>query len=140
MNTLTLRRLTRDDRPTIGVLSHGPVPLSFCVEDRYREGPKVKGDTRIPEGTYPLRWRAEGRWARRFQAMGYPGSLEICEIPDFAGVLLHIGNDRGDTEGCPLPNLIANLATRNGGQSRDACSILYDRVKRYEGEWEIKVE
>lgn len=140
MNLLQLQRLTKDDRPTVSVFRHKGAPLSFAIEDRYRSGPKVKGDTRIPPGLYPLRWRKEGRWAARFQQMGYPGSLEICDVPDFTAILIHFGNDEDDTEGCPLPNLTANLSTRTGERSRDACFQLYHRVHEVGGEWEISVE
>ena len=139
MNLLQLQRLTKDDRPTVSVLRHKGEPLSFAIEDRYRKE-KVKGDTRIPRGLYPLRWRKEGRWAARFRQMGYPGSLEICGIPNFSDVLLHIGNDKGDTEGCPLPNLTADFSSRTGGRSADACRVLYNRVHGVGGEWEISVE
>ena len=139
MNLLQLQRLTKDDRPTISVLRHKGRPLSFAVEDRYRKE-KVKGDTRIPPGLYPLVWRTTGRWAARFQKMGYPGSLEVCGIPGFTDVLLHIGNSKRDTEGCPLPNLTADFSRRTGGRSADACRVLYDLVHEIEGDWEISVE
>ena len=138
MNLLTLQRLTKDERPTVGVLRYEHHTLCFVIEDRFRLE-KVKGDTRIPEGIYPLRWRTSGRWASYFRKLGFPGSLEICGIPHFSDVLLHVGNDKGDTEGCPLPNMTANLATRSGGRSKDACLALYQRVHETGGDWSIRV-
>lgn len=144
MNHLELVRLTHDDEPTVGMLSHilspgeGKRPLCFVIEDPMREV-KVAGDTRIPAGCYRLRWREAGRWARRFQKMGYPGSLEICGIPDFTDVLLHIGNNRRDTRGCPLPNVYADVHTRIGMKSTDACRIVYDLVHEAGGDWDLIV-
>ena len=138
MRTLTLDRITTDDKPTLGVLREDQTFLCFTVEDRHRTE-KVRGDTRIPAGTYPLKWRTSGKWAKRFQRKGFPGSLEICDVPNFTDVLLHIGNDKGDTEGCPLPNLIAYANTRTGGQSALACAALYRRVAANDGPWEIEV-
>ena len=139
---LELKRLTTDERPTIGVLSHvyrrKTTPLCFTVEDRFRPV-KVAGDTRIPEGCYPLVWRKTGRWADRFRRMGFPGSLEITGVPGFTDVLLHVGNDKGDTEGCILPNDVAYLGTRTGAHSKNACVALYTLVNGTPGDWKLVV-
>ena len=67
-----------------GVIKHRGEMLCGSIEDqRQPPGEKVPGKTRIPEGTYPLRWRTAGRWAAVFRERGYPGSLEICDVPGF---------------------------------------------------------
>ena len=133
---LILKRWTHDDRPTIGGLYHRGELLCGSVEDQKQPpGNKVPGKTRIPEGAYPLRWREHGRWAARFQKQGFPGSLEICDVPNFSDVLVHIGNDQGDTEGCVLPNRYLYLDKRTGGKSRDATLAIYRLVHETGGEW-----
>ena len=137
---LILRRWTNDDRPTLGSISYKGSALCGSVEDRKQpRGVKVPGNTRIPEGAYPLRWRTAGRWAQRFRSMGYPGSLEICEVPDFSDVLIHLGNTKRDTEGCVLPNLLLDFALRTGGKSKAACKVVYDLVHSYDEPWEISI-
>ena len=137
-HTLVLQRFTHDDKPTLGVLKHLGQPLTFVVEDRKRET-KVAGDTRIPEGAYILDWRPHGRWAQRFQKMGFPGSLELREVPGFSDILIHVGNTKTDTAGCLLPNSLAYLDTRTGGSSLKACKLLYTLIYRTGGTWEISI-
>ena len=137
---LHLRRWTNDERPTLGGIHYLGDLVCGCVEDRYRQrGVKVAGDTRIPPGDYPLRWRDVGRWAQRFQAMGFPGSLEVCDVPAYTDVLAHIGNTQRDTRGCLLPNYDLNLDRRTGGRSRLACQALYGLVHATPGEWRIAI-
>ena len=139
---LELKRLTTDERPTIGVLFHvyrrEMRPLCFTVEDRYRKE-KVAGDTRIPEGCYPLAWRYSGKWAGKFKKMGFRGALEVMGVPGFTDILIHVGNTKGDTEGCLLPNDIAYLGSRTGGHSKNACVALYKLVAGTPGDWKLVV-
>ena len=138
---LILKRWTHDAKPTVGGIFHRGELICGSVEDQKQPpGTKVPGKTRIPSGTYPLKWRMHGRWARRFQDRGYRGSLEICDVPGFTDVLVHIGNDQGDTEGCVLPNRYLYLDQRKGGKSADACKAVYDLVHETGGEWELVVE
>lgn len=69
----------------------------FVLEDRYREpgAPKVPGATCIPNGRYEVK----DTWSPKFQR----NVLEITGVPNFRGIRIHSGNDRDDTEGCPLP-------------------------------------
>ena len=143
MNELHVQRLTKDTRPTIGVVrvnSSLHPARCFSLEDRYREE-KVKGDTRIPAGTYPLRWRKVGRWAQRFiKRWGVPGSLELCTVPNYTDVLIHIGNTKGDTEGCLLLGMGADLDTRTITKSAVACRHLYQLIARTGGEWQVRID
>ncbi len=77
--------------------------LCHCLEDKVREH-KIPKETAIPVGVYPVRFRKEGRlharYSQRFEF--HKGMLEICDLPNFRFVMFHIGNDKEDTEGCPL--------------------------------------
>ena len=139
--TIYVDRFNRDDRATMGrvVVAHADgseETIGFSLEDRHRES-KVPGDTAIPAGTYRLEWRTAGKWAKRFQAKGYQGSLEICDVPDFSAVLAHYGNTVRDTAGCLLAGRLGDLDTRTIGKSRAAIDRLYELVHEVGGTWEI---
>ena len=142
MNTIIVGRFTSDERPTIGAVrvNGWKTPVRcFSLEDRFRQT-KVAGDTRIPSGVYPLRWRLVGKWAKRFQAnWGVPGSLEICDVPSFTDCLIHIGNTAGDTAGCLLLGFGADMQARTITKSRLACQALYKLVHRTGGDWTLDV-
>ncbi len=78
----------------------------FChgLEDEYRAR-KVPGETRIPAGCYNLGIRDEGGFHNRYSVL-FPdlhrGMVEICSVPDFQYVLIHVGNFDRDTAGCLL--------------------------------------
>ena len=141
MNEIHVRRFHTDGLPTIGVVQIGSEPiLCFSLEDRWRKT-KVAGDTRIPSGIYPLRWRLLGKWAKRFAAnYGVRGSLEICDVPDFSDVLIHVGNTKGDTAGCLLLGMGADFESRTITKSAKACRRLYKRIAAVGGEWQIRIE
>lgn len=79
--------------------------LSFTLEDEPREK-KVKGETRIPAGTYPIALRTEGthhaRALARYGPDFHKGMLWIRDVPGFEWILIHVGNTDADTEGCLL--------------------------------------
>lgn len=78
--------------------------LAYTLEDEYRTE-KVFGETRIPEGIYPLALRTEGghhqRYTKRFAAI-HEGMLWVQDVPNFKWILIHIGNSDDDTAGCLL--------------------------------------
>ena len=77
--------------------------LCYCLEDAVRSV-KIPKETAIPIGTYPLRFRTEGRlhniYKRKFDF--HRGMIEIANLPNFLYVMFHIGNTKENTEGCPL--------------------------------------
>lgn len=91
---ITLSRIIKGEHSTIGSLAIDGVWKCWALEDPVREGPKVPGDTAIPAGTYPIIVNMSPRLKKR-----YP---RLVGVPGFEGILIHCGNDAGDTSGCIL--------------------------------------
>ena len=126
-------RFTSDDDTTLSTISVNDRFVCFGLEDQYRRGPKVPGETRIPAGTYEVRLRTTGgfhtRYSRKFSDI-HRGMLELVDVPNFRHVLIHVGNDDGDTAGCLLTGTSANSDTgrMRVGASALAYKRLYQRV------------
>ena len=77
----------------------------YTLEDNYRSV-KVFGKTRIPDGKYKLELRTVGgfhnRYLKRYGNKFHKGMLWITDVPNFKYILIHIGNDDDDTDGCIL--------------------------------------
>lgn len=133
--TLTLRRLTETPAGTLGGLwTPDNDLLCWTLEDPQPyygpDGQRCKSPTgtRIPKGVYLLRWRIVGKWANRFCRLGFPGSLQICDVPDYTDVLIHIGNTKRDTTGCILLGLGALVNPLRITRSTDACKLVYTHL------------
>src|SRR5260221_7039770 len=99
-----LERMKSNANATLGALLLDGRCECFTCEDEYREV-KVPGETRIPAGRYRLKLRALGEsphfdpvMTAKFGA-DYFGMVEVCDVPGFTGVLIHIGNTSADTRG-----------------------------------------
>lgn len=76
--------------------------FAFGLED-VRRDKKEFGKTRIRAGNYPLIARSHGGKATTYrERWGHEFVVEIGEVPEFSDVLVHVGNDADDTEGCIL--------------------------------------
>lgn len=105
MITLKLFRNSLTNESALGTLSikEGDEEEFFCytLEDCVREVPtepiknwKIPGQTAIPRGRY----RVLKTMSQRFKKY----TLQIMDVPGFAGIRIHAGNVAGDTEGCVL--------------------------------------
>ena len=78
--------------------------LCYTLEDEYREE-KIKGETRIPAGTYQVVLRKSGgfhnKYVKRYGEM-HRGMLHITDVPNFEYILIHTGNTDEHTAGCLL--------------------------------------
>ena len=78
--------------------------LCYTLEDEYRTK-KVMQETRIPAGTYEIKYRKEGghhyRYAKRFPDI-HRGMLHVTSVPNFKWILIHVGNTDEHTAGCLL--------------------------------------
>ena len=133
---LELYRFSSQNESTLGILyivndeTNQKDFLCFTLEDQKREV-KVYGETRIPKGTYQIKYRKEGgyhnKYSKRFPSI-HRGMLEIRDVPNFTHILLHCGNTDDDTDGCLLVgNVVSQNITKNGflGQSTDCYKRIY---------------
>lgn len=78
--------------------------LCYTIEDQHQTR-KVYGETCIPQGVYTLKLRHHGGFHDRYKTKFsdfHKGMVEICDVPNFKDVLIHIGNTDDDTAGCLL--------------------------------------
>lgn len=117
---------------TLGMLideTEGRKFLCYTLEDEHRET-KVKGETRIPEGTYFVTLRTTGGFHSRYtQKYGdmHKGMLWVRDVPGFEYILIHTGNTDEHTEGCLL---VGNSSDVKGfvGSSVDAYKKIYPAI------------
>ena len=102
---LTLTRITRTDKSTIGSLSVDGENECFILEDVDRSlnnamslddilKIKVFGKTAIPAGSYQVAITYSDRFKKSLPL--------LLNVPGFSGVRIHSGNRPADTEGCLL--------------------------------------
>ena len=100
----------------------------YTLEDEYRDE-KVRGETRIPKGTYTITFRSVGgfdaRYKKKFPKM-HKGMLWVRNVPNFEYILIHIGNADENTAGC----LLVGKSTKAGfiGESTQAYKQMYPKV------------
>jgi hypothetical protein len=110
--------------------------LGYTLEDEHR-ALKVKGETRIPCGTYNINLRNEGgfhsRYSKRFPGI-HKGMLEVCDVPNFKFVLVHCGNTDEHSSGCLLvgDSQENNVIIKDGfvGKSTNAYKRIYPNIAR----------
>jgi hypothetical protein len=104
---------------------------SHTIEDEGRSV-KVMGETRIWAGFYKLAiLRLENDWTLRHRAKygdWFKFPIEITNVPQFSGVLIHVGYGEKDTEGCIL---LADTIGNNTIDSGNIASRSMDAVKRF---------
>jgi hypothetical protein len=111
---LELKRIAMRDDYTIGHLYVDGKYICDTLEDKVRDinhsgkfdngEVKVAGQTAIPYGTYKVAMGVVSpKNAHKAMYAFCGGKLpRLIDVPDFAGVLIHIGNFPKDTEGCIL--------------------------------------
>ena len=101
---LELKRFSSQSDTTLGLLFVDGELECFTLEDEYREE-KIKGETRIPEGTYKVEKREVVSGLTKKYRSKYPWfdyHFMLQDVPDFQYVYIHIGNDDDHTDGCLL--------------------------------------
>ena len=108
--------------------------LCYTLEDEYRTK-KVMQETRIPAGTYEIKYRKEGGHHKKY-TQRYPdihrGMLHVTNVPNFKWILIHVGNTDEHTAGCLLlgDTQENNQIKTNGfiGKSSQAYIRVYDKI------------
>lgn len=145
MNTLTLHRVLSDNSATFGILSLNGRFLCHTIEDRYREGEKVPGETRIPAGEYRITLRTVGgfhqRYTEKFGQM-HKGMLWLRDVPGFEYILIHIGNEAKDSAGCilvgeaPPPLLMSHRVNR----STNTYKLIYPELAKHAARNDLTIQ
>jgi hypothetical protein len=91
---LLLDRTEYGKDSTVGDLYVDGVWECASLEDQVRVGPKVPGETAIPEGTYTVLLTRSPKFGRTLPL--------LIDVPGFDGIRIHPGNTADDTEGCLL--------------------------------------
>lgn len=98
---------------TTGFLYIDGVLFCCVLEDTHRHD-KLKHQTRIPAGRYPISVRYGSPMADKYlETHGTDGMIWIKNIPDYSYVYFHIGNDEHDSSGCILVGRGVYAAVRN---------------------------
>ena len=104
---LEVLRFSSQKDSTNGILfnvTEGREFLCYTLEDEYRNE-KIKGETRIPAGTYKITLRTvggfHGRYEKKYGEM-HKGMLWVRDVPNFEYILIHTGNTDEHTAGCLL--------------------------------------
>jgi len=78
--------------------------LCYTLEDEKR-ALKVRGETRVPAGTYKIELRKEGgfhnKYKKKYGSL-HKGMLHVTNVPNFEYILIHTGNSDEHTAGCLL--------------------------------------
>ena len=103
----------------------------FTIEDEYREV-KVKGETRIPDGTYKIELRTVGGfhndYSSKYGSSFHKGMLWVKDVPNFEYILIHTGNTDEDAAGCLIVGSTADNKKGFIGASVSAYKSLYPKV------------
>tara|TARA_R110002020_G_scaffold6208_7_gene25953 strand:- start:3734 stop:4213 length:480 start_codon:yes stop_codon:yes gene_type:complete len=110
--------------------------LCYTLEDEAR-ALKVRGETRVPAGTYQIKLRTEGgfhgRYTKRFAGM-HKGMLHVIDVPNFKWILIHTGNTDEHTAGCLLlgDSQENNIIIKDGfvGKSTNAYKRIYPPIAK----------
>jgi len=127
---ITVRRFASDNKASLSIVEYKDRFVCFGLEDAAQKT-KIPGKTRIPAGTYKIKVRTHGGYHKRYRNRFefHNGMLEVCGVPNFTDILIHIGNFISDTAGCLLvANIANNSRDKKIGDSRRAYIKLYKMV------------
>ena len=137
---LKVLRFSSQEDSTSGLLflegKKGLEFLSYTLEDE-RRVLKVKGETRVPSGTYKLELRTEGGFHEKYKkkyGSFHKGMLHVTNVPNFEYILIHTGNTDEHTAGCLLvgDSQENNIIIKDGfiGKSVNAYKRIYPDISR----------
>lgn len=132
--TLTLLRYSDDGTTTIGILLVNDSFYCYTLEDTFQEE-KVKGETRIAAGIYPIRFKQEDTPLTLKYKERYPEwftyHLQLQNVPEFDSIYIHNGGDHDDTEGCILVSDSMSVSNKTTvlSNSRNTFKRLYNFLR-----------
>ena len=120
--------------------------LCYTLEDEAR-ALKVRGETRIPAGTYKIELRTEGgfhaRYAKKYGRM-HKGMLHVTNVPGFEWILIHTGNTDEHSSGCLLvgDSQENNAIIKDGfvGKSSNAYKRIYPYISKAIQKEDVTIE
>jgi hypothetical protein len=101
---------------------------AYTLEDAFHVV-KIPGETRIPNGRYRVVLRTTGSHHERYKNKFpfHKGMLHIIGVPNYKYILIHIGNDDDDTEGCLLVGDTSMNNISESGRIGNS-TIAYERI------------
>jgi hypothetical protein len=123
---ITVERFESTPDETFGRLLIDGKKICLTLEDEYR-AIKVKGETRIPAGTYKIGLVNSPKFTPKY---GHE-MLWVKNVPNFEGILIHCGNTDEDTAGCLLVGENVGVINTKSGpkrgviRSREAYNKIY---------------
>jgi len=110
--------------------------LCYTLEDEKRVL-KVRGETRVPAGTYTIQLRTEGGFHNKYKKKYggfHKGMLHVTNVPNFEYILIHTGNTDEHTAGCLLvgDSQENNNIIKDGfiGKSTNAYKRIYPDISK----------
>jgi len=138
---IVVKRFADNEDTTMGILYINGLYEAFTIEDEERSV-KVKGETRVPNGTYGISLRSEGEFHKRYTAKYgdmHKGMLCVHNAPnwkiinagmEFQYILIHTGNTDEHTAGCLLLNDAVSGKNFTGSSSVDAYKRIYPKIAK----------
>lgn len=118
---ILVERFDSGSDETFGRLYINGKLMCMTIEDEFR-AVKVKGETRIPSGTYKVGKRYSPSKSPRF---GHD-MLWIKDVPGFEYILIHTGNFESDSEGCLIVG--TKIGTLNGKRAVLNSGVAYFKI------------
>ena len=100
----TIGKLYIDGKYFCDTLEDTDRGLTSSMSDAQIRVMKIKGETAIPTGRYLVDMKTVSPKYSLRRQYDFCGARvpRLCNVPGYAGILIHIGNTEKDTEGCIL--------------------------------------
>lgn len=125
---LELNRYSDNGNSTLGVLLVDGKFNCYTLEDEARSE-KLNGETRIPQGTYRIKFRKVlSPLTRKYREKydWFEWHLELQDVRGFKYVYVHIGNFEDHTDACILVGQEANNNTLEKGMLKNSMLAFKD--------------
>jgi hypothetical protein len=122
-------RYAHGENSTLGLFLIENKFYVYTLEDAFHVV-KIPGETRIPNGTYKVILRNYGGHHQRYKVKFpdiHKGMLQVMDVPNYTDILIHIGNDEDDTEGCLLVGDKSITNIQSSGRI-ESSTIAYKRI------------